>query len=59
MYCVFQLKKFGIFGHRRTRSDPDLDDYVCPMEGDPVQANGWSRPIVVDKQVGVVSGSDV
>ncbi len=27
-----QLKKFGLFGHRRTKSEPEFDGYVCPME---------------------------
>jgi hypothetical protein len=25
-------KKFGLFNHRRTRSDTELEDYICPLE---------------------------
>jgi len=41
------VKKHGIFGHKRSKSDAEADDFLCPMDfGNGRMVNGKMDPEV-------------
>lgn len=44
---TFQVKKHGIFGHKRSKSDAEADDFLCPIDfGNGRMVNGRMDPEV-------------
>lgn len=46
-FSNFKVKKHGIFGHKRSKSDAEADDFLCPMDfGNGRMVNGKMDPEV-------------